>query len=328
MNKPCGFALAIVAFLMLAPNTMAQAQLNDRLKNALKRYPDADLNNDGVLSVDEARAYRYKMKGKKTPATPANESIDTASYDQPADLKEGARCLFLGHSFFIPVAKRFDEMATEIGLSHHHASFVLKGNAGGAPGRIWSSSAHRSAATKILETGNIHLLGMTYFDESNCKVEDYERWIDLAIQHNPKVHIFIGLCWPDAPEASVDDFSRIIRGSNERLFKTVKTLRGQYPETKIQFVNYGLVARELKDCHASGRLSEIGSLVSRDSGSLFRDTKGHAGPLLLDLAALTWLDQLYEVDAADVKTDVVRSDAARAILPVVAKFNEQFRYAQ
>jgi acetyl esterase/lipase len=33
---------------------------NDRLREALKRYPDSDANKDGVLTLDEARAYMAK----------------------------------------------------------------------------------------------------------------------------------------------------------------------------------------------------------------------------------------------------------------------------
>ncbi|MEL6898831.1 MAG: hypothetical protein AAFP90_22255 [Planctomycetota bacterium] len=325
-NLNC-LAATLVALVFLVPEANAQTQLEDKLKNALRRYPAADTNKDGVLSIEEAKVFRAKMRAGKVQSSLAEQPIDTASYKQPANLKDGARCLFLGHSFFIPVARKFDEFAVATGLPNHHASFVMNGGGGGAPGRIWNSKSHRAAATRILETGNVHLLGMTYFDESNCRVEDYERWIDLAVKHNSKVRIFIGLCWPDSPEASMGEFDRILRVSNDRLFKTVRTLRSRYPNTQIQFVNYGQVARELKARHSAGRSSEIKSLVSRSPDALFRDPKGHAGPLLLDVAALTWLQHLYGVEMERVKAVAIESEAARAILPVVAKFNEQFQSA-
>ncbi|MCR9200095.1 MAG: hypothetical protein NXI04_15780 [Planctomycetaceae bacterium] len=321
MKNIISFTTALVALLVVVPQATAQGQLEDKLKSAPKRYPEADTNNDGVLSMAEARAFRAKMRGKKNAATTGSQPIDSVKREQPDNFQNGASCLFLGHSFFIPVAKRFDEIAAATGLSQHKASFVMNGGDGGAPGRIWSSKAHRTAATQILETGNVHLLGMTYYDETNCRVEDYERWIDLAIKHNPKVRIFIGLCWPDAPQASMDEFDNMIKLSGDRLFRTVQTLRKRHPATPIQFVHYGHVARELKASHAAGHSSEIAALISREPGGLFRDTKGHAGELLLDVAALTWLEHLYGVDMNKAKTDAVQSESARAILPVVAKRN-------
>ena len=321
MKNIIGFTTALVALLVAVPQATAQSQLEDKLKSALKRYPEADTNKDGVLSIAEARAFRAKRKGNKSAASNGSRPIDSVRREQPDNFQNGASCLFLGHSFFIPVAKRFDEIATATGLSQHQASFVMNGGGGGAPGRIWSSESHRAAATQILETGNVHLLGMTYYDETNCRVEDYERWIDLAVKHNPKVRIFIGLCWPDAPQASMQEFDNMIELSGNRLFRTVQTLRKRHPDTPIQFVHYGHVARELKAAHASGRSSEIAALISRKPGGLFRDTKGHAGELLLDVAALTWLEQLYGVDMNKAKTDAVQSESARAILPVVAKRN-------
>ncbi|MEM7478952.1 MAG: hypothetical protein AAF483_28550 [Planctomycetota bacterium] len=325
MKNLTGFVVATVTLLFLASHSQAQNQIGEKLKQALKLYPEADLNKDGVLSIDEAKTFRSKMRGKKAQRLPSSEPVDTASYEQPADFNEGARCLFMGHSFFIPVAKQFDEIARSSGLPNHHANFVMNGGGGGAPGRIWSSKPHRASATKILEAGNVHLLGMTYYDETNCKVEDYERWIDLAVKHNPKVRVFIGLCWPDAPQAKISEFDRILRVSNERVFNTVQTLRERHPDVPIQFVNYGLVARELKAQHAKGESSEIESLVSREPNSLFRDTKGHAGPLLLEVAALAWIQQLYGVELKLVKAEAVKSESAKKILPLVASFNERFK---
>ncbi|MGE0761022.1 MAG: alpha/beta hydrolase fold domain-containing protein, partial [Pirellulaceae bacterium] len=43
-------------------------QTNDRLRELLKQFPDADANRDGVLTLDEARDYRQKIAPKKGPA--------------------------------------------------------------------------------------------------------------------------------------------------------------------------------------------------------------------------------------------------------------------
>ncbi len=317
---------AIVLTLWLNSNVNAQQQLERRLARALEKYPEADANGNGILTLDEAKAYRKKMRsnGGKNRARAANEIDDGKSYPQPEKFNDGARCLFLGHSFFIPVARAFDAIAQENGLENHHANFVMSGGAGGAPGRIWNSKKHRSEAEKIIATGNVHLLGMTYYDETNCKPEDYGNWIELAAKHNPDVRIFIGLCWPDAPEAKIEEFERFVQGSNNRLFKTVETLRKTFPQTEITFLNYGIVAKELKALHASGNLPEITSLISRSPQSLFRDQKGHAGPMLVNIAALSWLEHNYGIDASQLKAAPDLSNKATNILTTVREFNSAF----
>lgn len=328
--KAISSVLVFALLLTQPPASRADTGLDERLKKAFEKYPQADTNKDGVLSLEEAKAFRKKMKAGKAAAEPVNGSLakaktDSQSPSQPLDPKQGGRCLFLGHSFFIPVAKTFDEMARASGLPRHQAQFVMSGGGGGAPGRIWQSSRHRKAATEILESGSIEVLGMTYYDESNCSAEDYGRWIDLAAKHNPHVHIFIGMCWPDSPEATPSEFDKILDGASGRVFNTVTELRGKYPKLTIQFINYGKVASELKSRHSDGDLPQIDSLIGRSNQSLFRDQKGHAGPMLRELAASTWLQQLYDVDQDQLQGAVAKSKAGKAILSKVAEFNQRFK---
>jgi acetyl esterase len=56
----CGVLLLI----LLAASSRSQDARDDLLKRLLERYPEADANKDGRLSLEEARAYRLKMTGK------------------------------------------------------------------------------------------------------------------------------------------------------------------------------------------------------------------------------------------------------------------------
>ena len=58
-------SLAIIAVVLLAAG---QPQA-DRLQKWLKKFPEADANGDGVLTLEEVRAYRAKMtrQGKAQP---------------------------------------------------------------------------------------------------------------------------------------------------------------------------------------------------------------------------------------------------------------------
>jgi acetyl esterase/lipase len=67
-------------FLTLSATLSAQvtSENNDQLREGLKRYPEADTNKDGVLSLDEGRAFLAKMKQK-----PAGEAKPAANALRP-----------------------------------------------------------------------------------------------------------------------------------------------------------------------------------------------------------------------------------------------------
>jgi len=57
---------ALLAVLLANPSYAQdpQASRDQQLKQLLQRYPDADANRDGILTVEEAQAYRAKMRAK------------------------------------------------------------------------------------------------------------------------------------------------------------------------------------------------------------------------------------------------------------------------
>ena len=56
--------------LLAAPYAAAQAtsENHDGLKQLLQRYPEADVDHNKVLTLDEARAYRTRMWQEETEA--------------------------------------------------------------------------------------------------------------------------------------------------------------------------------------------------------------------------------------------------------------------
>src|SRR3954447_24277453 len=71
------FALAGLSTLCIAAALSARDVNEEALKKLLERYPAADANKDGKLTVEEARAYRAKLTGKSEPAA-ANQPDDAA----------------------------------------------------------------------------------------------------------------------------------------------------------------------------------------------------------------------------------------------------------
>lgn len=63
--------LPFLTVALLASGAMAQPTTpsrDEKLQKLLKRFPEADANRDGVLTIEEAQAYRAKMQGKQSQA--------------------------------------------------------------------------------------------------------------------------------------------------------------------------------------------------------------------------------------------------------------------
>lgn len=80
-------SLIVAAFLLTAAANGQAPQTsenNDKLRDGLKRFPEADTNKDGILTLEEARAYLAKMK-------PAVKKADSPNGIKPsmADIPYG-----------------------------------------------------------------------------------------------------------------------------------------------------------------------------------------------------------------------------------------------
>ncbi len=216
--------------------------------------------------------------------------------------KNGATCLFIGHSFFIPVAKSFDQHAKLNGFPKHKQYAIFSGGQSGTPGSLWKNKKKSQAIKNILGSGKIQVFGMTW-GSINSEFEDYKRWIDVALKHNPKTKIMIGLSWhTKGPERDSKEFTEANLASVQKFFEgRVVRLRKAYPNNSITVINYGLAACELKARFEAGKLKgDISKMVDRKSG-LFTDAFGHAGPMIKDLSALIWLKKLYDADLDKLK---------------------------
>ncbi|HEY2573461.1 MAG TPA: EF-hand domain-containing protein, partial [Verrucomicrobiaceae bacterium] len=66
------------AFLFLA----SAAPIDDRLQELLRQFPDADLNHDGKLTVDEFRQFRNRTSPKNS--VPSTSPATASSIEHPA----------------------------------------------------------------------------------------------------------------------------------------------------------------------------------------------------------------------------------------------------
>lgn len=76
----------ILPLLLLSLSALCAQVSPEQLQALLKKYPDADANKDGVLSMQEAAAYRAKMKAAQPATTPdPNRLPPTIANGQYAD---------------------------------------------------------------------------------------------------------------------------------------------------------------------------------------------------------------------------------------------------
>jgi hypothetical protein len=240
--------------------------------------------------------------------------------------KDGANCLFIGHSFFIPVARKFDEIAKRNNFSSHQSDIVFAPGMGGSPGSLWENERFKKKIEAKLATGKVKVLGMTAFGPRNSELKDYQQWIDMALKYNPKTRFFIGHCWTfGGPRMESERYETAIEIGGDRLFATVTQLRKAYPKNHIYFINYGKVASEMKDRLKAGQLPDIKNISGLDSSALYRDRlMGHGGPMMLELSGLCWLNVLYGAEIDKLKHTAYKSDV-KGITAKVMKFNQKYQ---
>jgi len=257
---------------------------------------------------------------------PASAGAADAAAKPLPTFKDGANCLFIGHSFFVPVARSFDKVAGQNGFASHRVRLVFAPGKRGLPADLWKSPRHKQQIEDALATGKVDLLGMAGFAGRNSSFDAYRRWIDLALQHNPNTRFFIGACWtPGGPRLQTGRFNKVIETSGERIFETVTELRKAYPKNHIYFVNYGKVAAEMKERFEAAELPDISKVSGRGRDVLFRDGLiGHGGPMMLDLSALVWLNTIYGADVDKLKYSAYKSDV-KEIVGQVLQYNQKYQ---
>ena len=190
------------------------------------------------------------------------------------DFSKGSKALFIGHSFFVPIAKQFDALAKENGFSEQQTKFVFASGHKGMPSTLWENERQKSRIKDILSNGDIELFGMpTSLGPKGDHVQAYRNWIDLALKYNPKTEFFIGLTWiPGGAKINVEKFTQKMEELEGDAIQDILELRKVYPDVKIHFVNYGIVAPIMRNMFDNGELDDITKMTAMEGRS--QDVKG------------------------------------------------------
>lgn len=254
-----------------------------------------------------------------------------------APFPTGANSLFAGHSFFVPISAKFNQLATDYGYVDHEFNSVFSSGASGAPGALWNDQKDKEAVESVLMGGDVELFALTTAIGPGgvtvgSDVDDYARWFDLALGYNPDTQFMIGVPWviggPNIGGAA--EFAAANATAAAAQWETVQALRAAYPEATIHYIDYSLVGSILYEMYENGEIPDVTGLTPDPlngvpaSEALFADGLiGHGGPMMVDVAALVWMELLYGADVDSLTFTEYETDVAAIVNEVVA-YSQQF----
>jgi hypothetical protein len=137
----------------------------------------------------------------------------------------------------------------------------------------------------------------------------HRAWINYALQKNPNIIIFIAIPQVDFPadweqRAQELGFSNIQELTdyfeNSIVHKEmVDQLRIEFPSTKIFTIPTGRASVKLDQMNTDNELLDGISRFGPKATSLFVDTKGHQGDIIIEAGSLVWLNSIYSVDLSN-----------------------------
>ena len=238
--------------------------------------------------------FLYRYQG--SPPVTVDASSPACGGPSPGD---GFDSLFIGHSFFRPIAEEMAVLAPLAGFDAHTQEVVFSGGATGSPEGLWLQDTKRATIQAELDEGDIDLFGMTYHPDYPS-LTGYVNWIDYALAANPDTIVFVAIPWITNPVnyTAASYAAALDVGYPAVAHPLIDSLRAEYPDTTIFAIPYGLSAGELYTRYADGELDDVTELVGSNGSGVFRDGFGHADHILEDLASLVWLQAIYGVDLA------------------------------
>ena len=218
----------------------------------------------------------------------------------------GLNMLLMGNSFFRPYAERFRELALDAEFLEHTGTTVFRGGDNGTPIGLWNNADTQTEIKQILDAGDIQMLGMTWYYNENNPLSGFTEWIDYALQNNPNIKIFVSIPPIDFPADWQQRAESFGYNNVRELYEFVVSdlthkavidqLRERYPSTEIFTLPTGWATFDLVNQYENDLLLDEISLFGSYDDSIFTDTKGHQGKIVVYTGALVWLNGLYGVN--------------------------------
>ncbi len=288
-----------------------------------------DSDSNGQVTAAEAIAYVQKraeaarLKGNRTRR---RQMLDKA--EQLETLRksgDGLWVVSIGHSCVIPAIEPCITISRSAGFGNHTHLMQFYGGGGGAAEAQWKREGDQQQAKPALMSGKIDVMTFGHLVDwqgrsVGCNAEDYERWIEFAIRHNPKITFYIQDLWPwlPGPERGVEmekfklkDYEYAMDVSSRSINAVVELLNAKYPG-RIHVLPAGLAMTEIVRRVTGNELPGIDAMLvgqkEKQNGlkvGLYRD-KIHPTELIAALQGYIYYSCLYRRNPTKLETALYR----------------------
>ncbi|MEZ5382029.1 MAG: S-layer homology domain-containing protein [Microthrixaceae bacterium] len=255
-----------------------------------------EFSPDEPVTRGQVATFLYRYEGEPETTVDPTHPTNPWCAHQVRGPGTGHNSLFIGHSFFRPIADQMDDHAANLGLEDHRQTVVFSGGASGSPQALWENAGKRAEIQGVLDGGDVELFGMTYHPDYPS-VDGYENWVGYALAKNPNTRFFVAFPWGTNP-GSMDaaTYASNWHAAHETISHgIIDDLRVEFPGVVFYDIPYGQAAAELYARYEAGELPDVDALVSPSGDGIFRDSFGHGDSILLDLAELVWLRAIYGI---------------------------------
>ena len=236
-------------------------------------------------------------------AEPSGRTAGAAELSTPLD--HGLRILVTGHSFHMGMPPYLTEAALAAGLKDHKI-VESQGIGGSRVIQHWQLPDERNKAKAALKTGRIDLMTMA----PHRRHPDWgiDRFVELALQHNPNIRITVQQSW--APWDEADAQPRLIFDRNAMTGDKLLAVHANYFrefEEQIDAVNKQCgrpvlftvpVGRAVIALREQIRLGKAPGLTTQDE--LFTDLMGHPAAPVTALSAYCHFAVIYRRNPSDL----------------------------
>ena len=199
-----------------------------------------------------------------------------------ADAPKGERVFFTGHSFHMFVPAGIATLAREAGITDHKTAGT-QGLGGSRVVQHWDLPDGKDQARKALASGEVDVLTLA----PNMKLPDegIDRFVDLAVKHNPKVRVLVQASWmtwdgkgggagfhnADRDTLPVADIRAATAEHVKQMSEQLRAINARHGRQVAFLVPAGTAVVRLRELLAEGKVPGI-----TKPSKLFRDDIGHA----------------------------------------------------
>ncbi len=260
----------IVAFSCGSSCSGQESASAEQLRQVLRKYPAADTNGDGKLTIAEALAFRDKNKksGQKRKGIQRDFKVNpgwdlerfpehAVCYKTPDEIRstfekamsgkqravvsypkpdDGAlRVIGVGHSFMTPGYKTLPLISKGAGMKQPLYTHVGGGMTGSARYKWEQENGifqfEGKPFPKLLSSiSNAKWDAMMFGPYYNDRAEYYSCWIDFCLKYNPDMKFYLSDAWPQLSQLDTKPKSEAYF-TEERIDRMGKQRRESYIET-------------------------------------------------------------------------------------------------